>query len=78
MGNTHYCPYFKNKFFTAKQDAHVCEILSIILSEYNDYYKINITQEAKSAILWNDYSFSASFNDTYKLCKNNRQVYTFF
>lgn len=67
-------------FLEQKLDAHVDEILSIILSEYNEYgwgksfeeNKVVIPDEAKSAILWNDSSLSGAFKDVYKLWKNNR------
>ena len=67
-------------FLEQKLDAHVDEILSIILSEYNEYgwgkvfeeNKVITPDEAKSAILWNDSSLSGAFKDVYKLWKNNR------
>ncbi len=67
-------------YLEQKVDAHVDEILSIILSEYNEYgwgkrfeeNKIFSADEAKKAILWNDASIKGAFHDIYKLWKNNR------
>lgn len=58
------------------------EILSVILSEYNEYGwwksfesdRIWNADEAKSAILWNDPSIKGALKDIYKLRKDNRDT----
>lgn len=67
-------------FLEQKKDAHVDEILSIILTEYNQYgwgkrfeeEKVFSSDSAKQGLLWNDPSIKGAFQDVYKLWKNNR------
>ncbi|WP_233715405.1 hypothetical protein [Helicobacter trogontum] len=67
-------------FLEQKKDAHVDEILSIILAEYNQYgwgkrfeeNKVLSSDFTKQAILWNDSSIKGAFKDIYNLWKNNR------
>ncbi|TLE00626.1 hypothetical protein LS73_004250 [Helicobacter muridarum] len=61
-------------------DLHLDEVLSIVLSEYNDYgwgkfYEDGIVLDSntiKEKLLWNDPTISGAFRDIAKLWKNNR------
>ncbi|WP_334090970.1 hypothetical protein, partial [Helicobacter typhlonius] len=67
-------------FLEFKQVAHMDEILSIVLSEYNEYgwgknfepHKIYTAKQLQHMTLWNDSSLSGALSDVKKLYVNNR------